>query len=75
MWRTCRFCGQSAHAGRLVKYEVRHYAHADCYLDRKPLSSLQPWQVGQISWRVLRQRGLIEEAARILRRDELAAGK
>lgn len=31
--RTCRFCGESG--DRLVKYEVRHYAHGGCLLDAR----------------------------------------
>lgn len=65
-WRACRFCGEGT-AGEMVKYGVRHYAHFACYLDAgRPLAALSPWQVGQFPWRVLRERGLSDEAERML---------
>lgn len=65
-WMTCRFCGQSAHVARMVKYGVRHYAHQDCYLDRHGLNGLHAWQVGHLSLKALEARGLMEQAARIV---------
>lgn len=35
---TCRLCGEGAShersRGKLIRYNVRHYAHADCALER-----------------------------------------
>lgn len=65
-WNTCRFCKQSAHSGCLVKYEVRHYAHYECYLKAgKKLDALHVWQVGQFPLMLLRDHGLEDETRRI----------
>lgn len=66
-WMTCRFCGESAHVASLVKYGVRHYAHQNCYLDRRGLDGLHPWQVGHLSWQLLEERGLMKRAESILK--------
>lgn len=65
-WSTCRFCKKTAHSARMVKYGVRHYAHPECYLDHHDISSLEPWQVGNIPWRLLQERGLADQAAEIV---------
>lgn len=49
---TCRFCKNDESPGRfhLVKYGVRHYAHADCGLKAKGVAffdSLTDWQCTQ----------------------------
>lgn len=64
--RTCQFCKATAHHKQLVKYGVRHYAHFGCYLDRKSLRDLHPWQVLNFPSRELSERGLLDEAARII---------
>lgn len=69
-WMTCRLCGESGHIAKLVKYGVRHYAHQDCYLDRNGLAGLRPWQVGHLSWKALEARGLMEQAAAIVKSAE-----
>lgn len=65
-WMCCRFCGQTAHIAKMVKYGVRHYAHQECYLDRRSIETLHPWQVGHLSWKVLRDRGLEAKAEAII---------
>jgi hypothetical protein len=32
MFRECRFCHETTLDSELVKYGIRHYAHATCYL-------------------------------------------
>jgi len=57
----CRFC--SARTEPQVKYGVRHYAHFKCYLDAgKKLSDLHAWQIGEFPFRLLKERGLEQEA-------------
>ena len=71
--QTCRFCGKQDGAGirTMVKYGVRHYAHFACYLDAgKPLSYLSKWQVGTFPFKVLKDRGLLDEAERLTMRLE-----
>lgn len=70
--RTCRFCGESAPDGELVKYEVRHYAHHACYLDAgKPLRGLWAWQIHQFPYALLKARGLLPELT-VIESEELA---
>jgi len=61
----CRFCDKAMphHAG--VKYGVRHYAHFACYLDHKPLSDLHTWQIEGFPYRLLKERGLMDEVERL----------
>ena len=33
-FRTCRICGEQSKESRLLKYDVRHYAHYRCLLSR-----------------------------------------
>ncbi len=50
----------------MIKYGTRHYAHPVCYLDAgKELADLSAWQVGRFPYRLLQERGLIDEAARL----------
>ena len=57
----CRFCEDRSQ--KMVKYGVRHYAHFACYLDAgKKLSDLHAWQVGEFPWRIIKDRGLDQEA-------------
>lgn len=57
----CRFCEDRSQ--RLVKYNVRHYAHFKCYLDAgKALSDLHAWQIAEFPFRLLSDRGLEAEA-------------
>lgn len=66
---TCRFCGKwEGDSARMVKYGVRHYAHHACYLDRKSLHDLHPWQIEQFPFKLLRERGLLDEAAACCKR-------
>lgn len=63
-YRTCRFCGEIVFDDHSVKYEVRHYAHFKCYLDAgKPLSALHEWQRAQFPYRLLKERGLLDQVA------------
>ncbi len=69
MWHdplhTCRFC-KGWKDQNMVQYGVRHHAHHKCYLDAgKKLSDLHAWQVGEFPHRLLKERGLLEEAERI----------
>lgn len=66
---TCRFCNkpeyeQSGYAQlKLVKYNVRHYAHHECYLKAgKTLEGLHDWQIVLFPYRLLKQYGLLAEA-------------
>lgn len=57
----CRFCEDRAPAR--LKYGTRHYAHFKCFLDAgKPLSTLHAWQIGEFPFRLLKERGLEDEA-------------
>lgn len=61
----CRFCDDWRDQN-LVRYSTRHLAHFKCYLDAgKKLEDLRPWQVGQFPHRLLKERGLLELAARL----------
>jgi hypothetical protein len=60
---TCRFCKKMLPE---VKYGTRHYAHFDCYLDAgKPLDALSQWQIKKFPYFLLKERGLLDEAARL----------
>lgn len=61
----CRFCHSHDMHYRLVKYGTRHYAHFACYLDHKPLSDLKKWQIEGFPFRLLQERGLMEEVERL----------
>lgn len=69
---TCRFCHKPiAWTDGYVKYGARHYAHHVCYLDAgKPLAALAAWQVGRFAYRLLKERGLLDEAAALTGADE-----
>ena len=57
----CRFCDNRSEAR--LKYGTSHYAHFKCYLDAgKKLSDLHAWQVGEFPFRLLKERGLDQEA-------------
>jgi len=59
---TCRFC-EDRKDQNMVKYGPRHYAHFHCYLDAgKKLKDLKQWQIGQFPYRLLEERGLMDEA-------------
>jgi len=62
---TCRFCSKLDQG--LVHYGVRHYAHPKCYLDAgRRLDELHGWQVGTFPMRLLKERGLLDEAERLV---------
>lgn len=65
---TCRFCKKTSFDSEgMVKYGVRHYACYDCYLDAgKTLNALHSWQVGEFPCRVLKDRGLLDQAAQMI---------
>lgn len=67
--RECRFC--KAHATGLLKYGTRHYAHPACFLDHgHTLAELKPWQIATLPFVVLKARGLLLEAERIIKAEE-----
>lgn len=66
--RICRFCNEYASTHNLVKYGTRHYGHFHCYLDNKPLHALPGWQVGRFPYKLLEERGLVDEARACTRR-------
>lgn len=69
-FRSCQFCRKSADTDDLVKYGVRHYAHFGCYLEAgKSLDDLHAWQVRQFPFKLLRERGLLEQVDQIEKRD------
>lgn len=45
--RSCRICHR--HDTKLLKYDVRHYAHTDCYLKRHGFDGLLALPVGALS--------------------------
>ncbi len=63
---TCRFCSEMMSSG-LIRYGSRHYAHPRCYLDAgKRLEDLNRFQVEQFPFMLLKERGLTDEARRII---------
>ena len=77
---TCRFCKKSEFDGRqkgkyrLVKYGVRHYAHADCglkALGAEFFDRLTPWECTQFPYFAAKAAGLAKELFR--RCDEYVA--
>jgi hypothetical protein len=60
---TCRFCKEDS--GTLLKYEVRHYAHAKCLLDAKGAAAFDyflPWQLeNQWPYLPIVKAGLVKE--------------
>lgn len=69
---TCRFCKKFD--DNLIAYGPRHYAHPACYLDAgKKLLALRPYQVGQFPYKLLKERGLLDEAARLTTKKEKSA--
>lgn len=71
--QTCRFCKSSENEDQMVKYEVRHYAHFECYLRaKKPLSDLWAWQIKQFPYRLLKEYGLLNEARALIAAEDAA---
>ncbi len=63
----CRLCHNYALERDCVKYAHRHYAHFRCYLDAgKPISALSVYDLEHFPYRLLRDRGLLDEAERII---------
>jgi len=57
---TCRFCKEQT-TDHLIKYGVRHYAHARCGLKAQGaafLDNLTDWQCGQFPYFVAKEFGL-----------------
>lgn len=66
--QTCRFCDKiEFDYDTLVQYGRRHWAHHACYLDKRPLHKLDRRQIGKIPYRLLKERGLLEEATECCR--------
>ena len=62
---TCRLC--HGYRGSLIKYGVRHYAHADCGLQRWGAAffdRLHDWQLKQFPYFAAKKAGLAEELVR-----------
>ena len=67
---TCRFCHEMMRHYEGVKYGLRHYAHFACYLDSgKPLSDLHSWQIEGFPFRLILDRGLMDEVERLTKGD------
>ena len=64
--QACRFCKKDGHHDQMVKYGIRHYAHHACYLDNKALSDLHKWQIENFPFRLLKERGLLDEVERLI---------
>lgn len=63
---TCRFCDNHKDQ-EMVKYNVRHYAHFECYLKAgKSLEALHAWQVRQFPYKLLKEHGLLNTAKTII---------
>ena len=65
---TCRFCHETIWPSQpSLRYGTRHCAHPHCYFDAgKPLSALKKHQVERLPWRVLKDRGLLDEARKMI---------
>src|SRR5215207_6507853 len=59
---TCRFCRKGSHEDQrpFIKYGTRHYACQPCYLCRKSIDNLSDWQLGQFSFQLLQDLGMVE---------------
>ncbi len=58
---TCRLCKKYDDESRMLKYSTRHYAHPDCYFAAgKSIDRLHEWQIRNIPYLVLKNRGLLE---------------
>lgn len=65
---TCRFCKKFD--DRLIAYGPRHYAHPACYLKAgKKLSALKPYVIGLFPYKLLKEHDLLEEAARLTKKE------
>lgn len=64
-WQRCRFCHADMAHYQGVKYGVRHYAHFACYLDNKPLSDLPKWKIEGFPFRLIQDRGLMDEVEQL----------
>lgn len=71
---TCRFCKKHEYTDddwtpdNMVKYEVRHYAHHECFLKAKGeagLRALPAWNVGKFPYKLLEKYGLSAVAKEI----------
>ena len=63
---TCRFCKGIQWYYQGVKYGPRHYAHFACYLDAgKSLSDLHKHQIEGFPFRLIKERGLMDEVERL----------
>jgi hypothetical protein len=67
---TCRFCKETIFFARntpYIKYGVRHYAHPTCFLEAgHTLDELSDWQLGELPYSWLKEKGLLEEVEKRL---------
>ena len=63
--KACRFCHKIDSRFAMTNYSNRHYAHFECFLDRKGFVgffALRRWQRGEFPNFMLRDGGFLEEA-------------
>lgn len=62
----CRYC-EDWRDQNLLHYSTRHYAHPKCWLDRGRTLSELPWhQIERIPYFLLKERGSLDEATRLI---------
>lgn len=68
---TCRYC--KSQSGRMVKYEVRHYAHHACWMKKwgsAGFGMLHLWQLRQFPYLVAKELGLLPALEAMIRLKE-----
>ena len=67
----CRLCHNDMRHYEGIKYGRRHYAHFACYLDAdKPLSALHKWQIEGFPFKLINERGLMNEVERLTAQED-----
>jgi hypothetical protein len=65
---TCRHCGKMDNQTRMVRYGIRHNMHFACFLEAgKSLDALPYHEIGRFPFRLLKDRGLLDEAEKLIR--------
>lgn len=81
---TCQFCEKFSSSGKSsgrkppkyegkIKYGPRHYAHFECFLDAKGVDALRllhDWQIAQLPWMLIKERGIENEVKAAIARAE-----